>query len=679
MDKVKLVPNLIPTVEDFRALQDSPINFAGQVFSAMMDADSYLQNKLPSELGTLNYGILDPDTMFIVSLNESNQTRIDVKNTDTRNGILYTRILERGYLTTDQYALALSDYTAGIRNYVCAKVTVNSSGPQGVTTDGTLENKRYTNSVSIMVYSQDEFDALSSSDLDTIVCLCVIISNGPGVNLTTTSLDITQDYYLENRPQFSARAHYHEKKLGSGIVTKRNIHGLALSDLMSGGISAFPNVFLENRKGVYYGDYVTESIVTYAQDITGEITGFTNNWYCTLTHFPKHIVYVTINSSEIFCNLIHGTKYIDLGSVEPASVPIVVRYLYYTIAESSANSNIINLLEPLTNEYFMVNGTFSNSFNNSSVSFADAPAYDLDFDVVLGEERNFFKKPLVLIPKARIIDSAVYDGLNISFEQSKIRLYPENFVTGNLSKIATYGKDVNGNDVLENFEITSNTIYESIQYFASIGKITIETSNVSPSAIVSIMSVRRADPSVELTVCTVHRASSGALTKLRDTRPFSGTITDPSTKTKISVKEKNTEDYFRRNDSMKYYFAENFFDTQYTDFIRSKVYPRNGMITNGFWVSTQIQTPENFDRIKINYEKLNNISPIIYYSVDNGDNWITIDEEDIDTIMQFDTGVSAIRFRIDTSNNSVVGSFVALFYKQYDVEFDSEDSEIRSF
>jgi len=678
MKKVRFTDGLIPTVEDFIDLQDLSIQHTNELLAAGMDADSSMQTLLPNQIGNISYGILDPNTMFQIQINASDLTKIDVINTDTRNGVAYTRILEKIYLENDQSSISLSDYNAGVRNYVCAKMEVITTAPQGATIYGTIENKRYDNVASIIVYSQDEFSALSSSDMDLIVCLGIVISNGVGSDLTESNIDNTNSYYGENRPQFSLRNHFHEKSLGSGIVTDSNIHGLALSDLLSSNdISVLPNVLIENRKGIYYGDYIQENISSYNQDLTGEITGVEDNWYITLAHFPKHIIYTVANSTELSAYLIPGTKYLDLGSIEPTSTPITVHYLYYNIAEPVINADTLDFNDPLTSEYFIVNGSFSDDFVSNSLTFIDSPNYNLDFDIILTKDKIFQKKPVTLISKVKLIDAAIYENLNVITEQTKIRLYPENLVVGNLATISVFGEDINENEVVENFEISNNQIYESTQYFAKIDKITVSTSSISINAILSIMSVIKYDQATDLLIANVNKNESGVLSKLIDKRPFSNTSTDPKIKIAAGLNNQEAVNYFRRNDVFKYYFHENFFSTDYTDFIRSKVYPKNGVLANGYWVSKIINTPEVFTRFKINFNKLSQINPEIYYSIDNGNNWIIITEDNFDQVITLDSGIGSIRFRLDTSNKSIIDNFIVLMYKQYDVNYVVD--EIRGY
>lgn len=675
MDKVRIVDGLIPTVDDFNAIQDSPINHTNNLLSALMDADSSMQSMLPGQIPSINYGILDPETMFLISINPVEHTKIDVTGTDSRKNIGYTRILERIYLDADVSAIPLSDYNVGVINYVCAKVSVVTAAPQGLTIHGTIENKRYANATDIVVYSQAEFSALTDSDFDRIVVLGNVIANGTGVALTDQAIDLTQNFFIENRPQLSMRSHFHEKKIGSGVITAKNIHGLALSDLLSvGDLSILPNLFFENRKGVYFGDFIQESVATYARDLTGTITGFVNNWYIELNHFPKHLVYVSINSAEISCAIVPGTKILDLGTIEPTATPIVVHYLYYNICEPKINSGQLEFERPFSNEYYMVNGSFMDSLDQNALLFVDSPSYDIDYDVILTKDKKFIKKPYSLISKVDLDNAAVYDGLNLVFEQCRIRLYPENVVTGNLAVISVFGKDINNNDVVENFEITSNQPYDSIQYFAVINKITITASTIAANAKISILTISRYDQTNDLLVATIKRTSGGNLTTLVDKRPFFKTLSDSTTIASAEIKNQQAEDYFRRNDVMKYFFHENFYDTQGSDFIRSKVYPKNGMILGGYWVSKKIETPESFSYIKISLEKEG--SPKVYSSIDNGDTWTEIISSNWDKVIAT-TNVNQIRFKIDCINGSKVYSFIALMYKQYTVNYST--NEIRIF
>jgi hypothetical protein len=677
MDKVRIVDGLIPTVDDFNALQDSSINHTNNLLLALMDVDSSMQSLLPGQIPSINYGILDSDTMFLVSINSIENTKIDVTGTDARGNVGYTRILERAYLAVDSTAITLSDYNVGVINYVCAKVSVITSAPQGITIHGTIENKRYVNTTEIVVYSQSEFSALTDNELDVIIVLATVTANGVGVALTEQAIDLSQDYYIENRLQFSIRNHFHEKKIGSGVITTKNIHGLALSDLLSvEDLSLLPNLFFENRKGVYFGDFVQESVATYARDLTGVITGFVNNWYIELNHFPKHLVYVSINSAEIPASIVPQTKILDLGTVEPTATPIVVHYLYYNICEPKINSGTLEFNVPFSNEYYMVNGSFMSSLEQNTLLFVDSPAYDIDYDVILTKDKKFIKKPYTLISKVDVDNAAIYDGLNLVFEQCRIRLYPENVVSGNLAVISVFGKDINANDVIENFEITANQPYDSIQYFAAISKVTITASTIAPNAKLSILTISRYDQTNDLLAATVKRTSGGSLTTLIDRRPFFKTLTDPSTLASAEIKNQQAEDYFRRNDVMKYFFHENFYDTQGTDFIRSKVYPKNGMISGGYWVSGQCQTPETFSYIKISLAKEG--TPKVYSSVDDGDTWIEIISANWDLIIATTTSaINQIRFKIDCVNSSKVSSFIALMYKQYTVNYTT--NEIRVF
>ena len=171
------------------------------------------------------------------------------------------------------------------------------------------------------------------------------------------SIDLTRNSYSFNRPWFTVRDVDHRSKVGSGIITDKNTHGIDLQDLSSAGLTLYQQ--LKPRGGIlakdvsyygYAGKICTEEInlSRWEADYKGTITSPPNEpaiggrYFVRLTKLPVRtgsLYFVGMPWAPIPYDWIPGTRTIVLGALEnPANYDGSLIMEYFTVDALEINA-----------------------------------------------------------------------------------------------------------------------------------------------------------------------------------------------------------------------------------------------------------------------------------------------------------------------------------------------------
>jgi len=237
------------TTEDFafleRVLTQETLERTRALFGAYLDASSHgiVDKKDPAAISTT-----DTDRPLQVKANGSNAMLFDVTI-----GAAFSKSGEWLFLTQPLQGLLLPTSTVGQVvvvslkktevtfderltkfNYLVAKFRSRPGDDPSAETPPTSGEIAEAEKAMISAQLLADYEALSQEDKDDRVVLAVIkIVDGPAL-----SIDYTRASYSFNRPWFSPADIAHRSKVGSGVVTDNDPHGLAISDLSVGDLTA---------------------------------------------------------------------------------------------------------------------------------------------------------------------------------------------------------------------------------------------------------------------------------------------------------------------------------------------------------------------------------------------------------------------------------------------------------
>lgn len=186
------------------------------------------------------------------------------------------------------------------------------------------------------------WQAFTSVDLKTKIPLAVVGIDSTGA----LSIDQSKSQLATNRPWFTAVDVDHRSRLGTGLVTSSNPHGMSLNDLsVSNGKTILD--LLTTRGGIVARDaaltkvpgHLCKEVIPPGQvlkDTTGAVTGFQDCWYVNLTRYPRQLVRVTIQDSgnplvdevaDIAGMLIPGRNYVVFSDLDEQHFGATVKTL----------------------------------------------------------------------------------------------------------------------------------------------------------------------------------------------------------------------------------------------------------------------------------------------------------------------------------------------------------------
>lgn len=185
------------------------------------------------------------------------------------------------------------------------------------------------------------WQAFTSVDLQTKIPLAVV-----GVDSTgALNIDQSKSQLSTNRPWFTAVDIDHRSRLGTGLVTSSNPHGMSLNDLsVSNGKTILD--LLTTRGGIVARDaaltkvpgHLCKEIIPSGQvlqDLSGAVTGFQGAWYVNLTRYPRQLVRVTIQDvnplldevPDLAGMLIPGRNYVVFSDLDEQHLGLAIKTL----------------------------------------------------------------------------------------------------------------------------------------------------------------------------------------------------------------------------------------------------------------------------------------------------------------------------------------------------------------
>ena len=196
------------------------------------------------------------------------------------------------------------------------------------------------------------------------------------------SIDLTRNSYAFNRPWFTIRDVEHRSKVGSGVITDNNPHGVALQDLSTEGLTLYQQ--LKPRGGIlakdvtyygYAGKICTEelTLARWEADTTGTTTTppgqqpIGGRYFVRLSKLPVRtgsLYYTGKPWKPIPYTWIPGTRILVLGALEnPANYTgtLVIEYFTVDALEINAESptqglQTLEVKPPVLNQEIIVSG-----------------------------------------------------------------------------------------------------------------------------------------------------------------------------------------------------------------------------------------------------------------------------------------------------------------------------------
>ncbi len=296
-------------------------------------------------------------------------------------------------------SVPLPDLTAGKTYIVGVEYTLVPSTQQRINRFGDLTDVRLERPSNIPVGggSSTLLHALTIVDIndysnpsifttarkDNIVVIAIVnAQSDPTTGQIILNVDLTRNTYEFNRPWFSIRDVDHRSRIGSGVITDNNPHGLDLQDLSSAGLTLYQQ--LKSRGGIlakdssyygYAGKICTEEIILsrWEADTTGRITTrpgtplIGGRYFVRLAKLPVRTgsLYPTGKPWEpIAYEWLEGTRIIVLAALEsPANFTGSLLLEYFTVDALEVNAEsptqglqTIQVKSPIPTQEIIVSG-----------------------------------------------------------------------------------------------------------------------------------------------------------------------------------------------------------------------------------------------------------------------------------------------------------------------------------
>lgn len=333
------------------------------------------------------------------------------------------------------------------------------------------------------------------------------------------SVDLTRNSYDFNRPWFSIRDVDHRSKIGNGVVTENNPHGMDLQDLSSAGLTLYQQ--LRTRGGIlakdisyfgYAGKICTEEITLgrWEADMQGNITArrgeppIGGRYFVRLTKLPVRTgsLYEAGKPwKPIPYTWIEGTRIIVLGALEdPTSFIGSLALEYFTVDALEINAEsptqglqVLEVKDPIDTQEFIVSGGLAVSElsqNTLSLPSLLGPI-KRGYHVACDERGALILNPQPILGSVKVIDlvgtpktvnqatlngTAVYLTLGLTRAIERITLGSSNYDLD--LKVQIIGVDVNGQSKVEVLTFkgsqwrdqTSANIEEPLQFLRTANK-----------------------------------------------------------------------------------------------------------------------------------------------------------------------------------------------------------------
>lgn len=318
---------------------------------------------------------------------------------------------------------------------------------------------------------------------DNIVVLAVVT-----VVETTSGLELQFDYsntsYEWNRPWYSPVDIEHRSKLGGGLVTDTNTHGLTFNDLASGNLTLYdqmlPYGMIQARdddvKGVP-GTFCTETIEPTRILVDG--TGITakSRWggigasYILLANYPLYITAFYLQSHKgqaIAWDHIPGTKLVVLPTPETFTSTAVIHYnqVFAVAPPVQILSNVLSFGQPNeTSELIVTGGIALSAINNQFIDFDGSGPVPRNYTVYVNSDGTLLRTPQPIQTPLLLDDIglALYPLSASIFGPAKIAigLAGATPVSSMQVSVRLFGKDIDGNAIQEDITF-SGTSWTSV-------------------------------------------------------------------------------------------------------------------------------------------------------------------------------------------------------------------------
>jgi hypothetical protein len=362
------------------------------------------------------------------------------------------------------------------------------------------------------------------------------------------SVDLTQNSYSFNRPWFTVRDVEHRSKIGNGVITDNNPHGVALQDLSTEGLTLYQQ--LKPRGGIlakdisyfgYAGKICTEEITLarWESDPTGTTTTppglppIGGRYFVRLSKLPVRTgsLYFSGRPWEpIPYTWEPGTRIIILGALEnPANYGDVLVMEYFTVDALEINAEsptqglqTLEVKEPIATQEIIISGGLAvGTLAQTSLALPSMLGpIKRGYKVVCDDAGALILNPQPILASVKVVDlvgttqtvnqaplngSAVYLTVGLTRAIERTTINPTTYYDLNL-KIQIVGVDGNGTSRIETLTFTGSQWKDQIasineeqplQFLRSyykyqlinsiaLANTTSEPHNAGPEAIVSL-------------------------------------------------------------------------------------------------------------------------------------------------------------------------------------------------
>jgi hypothetical protein len=402
---------------------------------------------------------------------------------DVLAGMAVTQTGERIVLTAVQLQRALADSGSAAKNVVYLRST-EAADKNKLTDYDILVPSRYNTAADadlLQVSTVDDYVAMSSTDKEDDVVLAVVTVQPDGAGGHELSIDMTANSYSWNRPWFSPVDIAHRSRIGTGVTTDNNPHGLQINDMVAGGLTLWQLI-------LDYGIIVSED-QSYAKvagqectqivpagsillDAAGTVTGFVNAHYIVLLYYPQNILRVTddaSDTSELGARVVKGTRILyfppderfnDGVPVAPASLrDLRVRYTWVETGHPEITVPQINLTisNPIPRETMVAGGLQLTELDDETLEFADAGGIPKQYHTFVDASKTVRKRPQVCFctKKLDAVGAALEPFVISPWGPAKIIVALTGATSGPVPatlqvEIQIAGKDTTGATVTEN-------------------------------------------------------------------------------------------------------------------------------------------------------------------------------------------------------------------------------------
>jgi len=442
----------------------------------------------------------ESDRPLFVYVNESNSNHVNVTSGTIvcpNGAIVSNETLAEDILLSSSDLLENDIYVLFIEN----KIVESDSR---VTRYNTVENSKYIQSSDII--GCDTLSNFQNSVLypvsrkDNLVAISVITV----VSSSELQIDNTAFNYSFNRPWYSPVDVEHRSKIGSGVTTDTNPHGLTFNDLISGDLTLYEQMLSiglilskdDTIKGVS-GFSCTETIggttgsngqvsrvlVDYDGSVTSESRfGGQGSSYILLANYPTQITSFHLDSHKSLAipfDHIRGTRIVVIPNPDKISSSASITYNRVLALEPPAQilSNTLTFGQPdTTNDLIFSGGIAISQMSNPSIDFEKSGPIPREYTVYSLADGTLIKAPEVLVNSWLLDDigNTIQTVSATMFGPAKLLLGLSDAIsTSNMSITARiYGTDVDGAKIQEDITfssyVDSYTIINTQQVFSAV-------------------------------------------------------------------------------------------------------------------------------------------------------------------------------------------------------------------